>query len=138
MTAALNFFARHKFLRFLIVIITLGAAYYALMRLTGLSLFCPVNKLTGLACPGCGVTHFFVHILHFEFAEAFRENLAISVLIPVWAVTAAAVGIKNGFSGFYQNRFVKSLAWVSVALLIIFGVVRNLPGCEFLLPSYMR
>ena len=30
------------------------------------------------------------------------------------------------------------LLWGSVAVLLLFGVLRNLPGLEFLLPSYLR
>lgn len=132
------FFARHKLLRSFIIIALLGAAYYVFMRVTGLSLFCPVNKLFHVACPGCGVTHFFTRLINFEFAEAMRENVAVALLIPVWAVSLAAVGIKRRFKGVTGSRYIKILAWVSVALLVVFGVVRNLPGCEALLPSYMR
>ena len=135
---ASNLLSKHKILRGVLILLAVGAAYYAFVKLTGLSLFCPIQKITGRACPGCGISHFCMDLVEFRFAEAFRENVAVAVLLPVWGVSAAAVYLKNGAQGFKKSRALNILAWVSVVLLVVFGVVRNLPGCEFLLPSYMQ
>ena len=37
-----------------------------------------------------------------------------------------------------NSRAEKLLLWGSLVFLLLFGVVRNLPHMEFLLPSYFR
>ena len=37
-----------------------------------------------------------------------------------------------------NGRFERILACICVVLLLLFGILRNLPGMEFLLPSSMR
>jgi len=130
--------ARNRAVRRLFFVFAAGTVYYLFVRLTGITLFCPVQKVTGLACPGCGISHFFMDLAEFRFADAFLENVAVASLIPVWGLSVAAVYIKNGAAGVKSSRFLNALAWVSVAILAVFGVVRNLPGCAFLLPSYLR
>jgi len=36
--------------------------------------FCPFRAITGKPCPGCGMTHAFIHISQFKFITAFKEN----------------------------------------------------------------
>lgn len=38
--------------------------------------FCLMQKLLGLPCPGCGVCHSVISILHFNFAAAWQSNPA--------------------------------------------------------------
>jgi len=35
---------------------------------------CIFKAVTGKPCPGCGMTHAFIHISQFEFIKAFHEN----------------------------------------------------------------
>ena len=73
-----------------------------------------------------------------RFYDAFRENVATAVILPLLGVSFAAVYIKSGAQGVKSSRFLRILAWGGVAALAVFGVLRNLPGFEFLLPSYLR
>lgn len=118
--------------------LALGVAYYAFVRLTGITLFCPFQKLTGLACPGCGMAHMCTDILELRFYDAFRENAAAAVILPFLGISAACVALKKGAAAVSRSRPLNIALWVCVALLVAFGIVRNLPGCEFLLPSYLR
>lgn len=53
------FFRTHrKQLRTAGIFFLLGLAYYIVTQLTPLRIPCLFQKITGLACPGCGISHF--------------------------------------------------------------------------------
>ena len=115
------------------VFLLLGLAYFLLTQLTPLRIPCIFQKITGFACPGCGMTHLCMQLLRLDFAGAAGENLAAALLAPLWL---AGILIRALFSK--GSRAENILLWGSVAVLLLFGVLRNLPGLEFLLPSYLR
>lgn len=79
------FFRTHrKQLRTASIFFLLGLAYYIVTQLTPLRIPCLFQKITGLACPGCGISHFCIRLLHLDFLGAARENLAIALLSPLW------------------------------------------------------
>lgn len=120
------------------IVAALGLGYYILTRLTPFRIPCVFQKITGLACPGCGVTHFCMRLLQLDFSGAARENLALTVLLPVWMGALLIRVIWHPRWLQKNSRGEKILLWGSIAVLLVFGVVRNLPGMEFLLPSYRR
>ena len=64
-------------------------AYTALILVIGRGLYCPVWKLTGLLCPGCGVTRMCLALLRLDVAAAWRANAAL-LLGPAGAALLAA------------------------------------------------
>ena len=40
------------------ILLGIGFAYYLLIQFTPFHLFCVFQRITKLACPGCGITHF--------------------------------------------------------------------------------
>jgi hypothetical protein len=85
---------------------------------------CQFHALTGWDCPGCGglrATHF---LLRGEFREAFRLN-------PLWVVGAPvllgwmAYAIWSRAKG-REVRFSEKAAYTSAAVILLFGVLRNL------------
>lgn len=89
---------------------------------------CPLFALTGLACPGCGLTRGFHALFHGDLARAFHFN----ALIPLWAVIISWVWLSllllavrgRGLSMWpTKPRFL----WVFFTLLLVFGVLRNIP-----------
>jgi hypothetical protein len=47
---------------------------------------CPFRRLTGLPCPGCGLTRAGRHLLRGEFREAFWDNAMVPVVLAIAAV----------------------------------------------------
>lgn len=83
---------------------------------------CLLHEMTGLHCPGCGMTRATHALLHGDVPGAFRFNPLVMALLPLGALALAfrfRVGIKT--------------AWVLVLLVIVFGVLRNLPSWPFVL-----
>jgi hypothetical protein len=46
---------------------------------------CYFRKMTGLDCPGCGLTRGFIALCHGNFAEAFRVNALTYLVAPFFA-----------------------------------------------------
>lgn len=49
--------------------------------------FCPIKKLTGIPCPGCGMTRAWICVFHLDIAGAFRYHPMFWTL-PVFMVFA--------------------------------------------------
>ncbi|MFJ6710380.1 DUF2752 domain-containing protein [Streptomyces sp. NPDC091265] len=95
---------------------------------------CPLLRLTGIYCPGCGGLRSAHAVAHGDIAAAFGSNaLAVigygifAVLWFVWMVRAAA--------GKPVRITLKPVHWWGIgAVLLIFTVVRNLPFGSVLAP----
>lgn len=120
------------------ILLGIGFAYYLLIQFTPFHLFCVFQRITKLACPGCGITHFLVRLLHFDIPGAVQENVAVAGLILLWGPLLFIRVIWHPKWLQKNGRFERILACICVVLLLLFGILRNLPGMEFLLPSSMR
>ena len=85
--------------------------------LDGLTPGCMFRNVTGLHCPGCGMTRATHALMHGDVATAFRFNPVGFVLFPV---ALAATGLE-------------AIAWALVVILIGFWILRNLPWWPFTL-----
>lgn len=104
-----------------------GLLYGIFVSYTGLAIPCLFRKVTGLLCPGCGVTGMCVALLHLNWKGAFFCHPVLFVLLlPLTAVFICSVAgyVQNG--RFRFARWQNLILYVSVAALVIFGVVRNL------------
>ena len=111
------------------VLLCAGLFYAWITRRTGIGLPCLFYTLTGLKCPGCGVSRMCTALLRGDVGEAFRQNRAILLLLPVGAYVAASwcVGyIRTGTR--VQRGAPKAAAWTIVAVLAAFGLARNFLG----------
>ena len=57
-------------------------AYFFVYKYTGLSIQCPIHYMTGLYCPGCGITRMLFAIIKLDFYQAFRYNPLVFILLP--------------------------------------------------------
>jgi Protein of unknown function (DUF2752) len=82
---------------------------------------CPLYWLTGLHCPGCGTQRALHALLHGRWQQAASHNLLAALYVPVLA-----------FGGLERLRAELSgrpwFGWLTVALVLAFAVLRNLPG----------
>ncbi len=98
---------------------------------------CLFHHLTGLNCPGCGMTRAAHATLHGRFGEAFRFNPLGMVLLPL-----ACVGVGIETLGWIRRKPLPCRlsvgavgAWGIVWLVIGFWILRNLPWWPFTLLS---
>lgn len=124
-----------KFIVMLAAIFAAGVIYYILVK-AGFAIPCIFHKLTGLYCPGCGVTTMCVRLVHLDFYGAFRSNPVVFVMIPIIAV----IFLKQKYSALKYGKISKS-KWITVTevimiiILILFGILRNIPCFAFLQPQ---
>ena len=112
----------------LIVVVLCGLLYCAFTSLTGLGIPCPFRVLTGLKCPGCGVTTLFVELFHLNFEAAFLANPLTFCLLPFFValiVYLCVIYVKKG--SLQLPNWVTGVVIAIVVLYVIFGIVRNLP-----------
>ncbi|MFF4797535.1 DUF2752 domain-containing protein [Streptomyces sp. NPDC001351] len=95
---------------------------------------CPLYRLTGLYCPGCGGLRSAHSFIHGDFLAALQANalavvgyLGFAVLWTVWVVRAAR---GRPFRLELRSRQL----WVLGTLSLVFTVVRNLPFGGWLHP----
>lgn len=111
-----------------------GAAFVAYFDPSKAGFFpvCPLFALTGLACPGCGMTRGFHSLFHGDIISAIDFN----ALVPVWAVIFGYVFVSlalmavrgKGLPIWPTNpRFL----WAFMIVLLTFGVLRNIPLYPF-------
>ncbi|MFE9447680.1 DUF2752 domain-containing protein [Streptomyces sp. NPDC006739] len=95
---------------------------------------CPLYRLTGLYCPGCGGLRSAHAFIHGDFLGALRDNaagvaayLGFAVLWTVWVVRAV-----RGRP--VPTELGRTQMWTVGALLLVFTLVRNLPFGGWLHP----
>jgi len=110
----------------------LGVLYFFDPATHGFYPGCLFHKLTGLDCPGCGGLRAAHHLLHGEFAAAFRYNPLLVVSTPVLLFLLGRKWIKMQ-TGAQDSVGTRShdFYWVFLLVLVIFGIVRNLPFAAF-------
>ncbi len=124
-----------KFFAAVIIIITAGLLYYLIIKLTGFAIPCYIRKITGLYCPGCGVTGMCISLLKMDFAGAIKHNFAIVTLLPFLLYIFGVVSYR--YIRYCTKNMKKQeniLIWIMIGYMIIFGVLRNLPMFSFLTP----
>ena len=123
-------------LRRIVIICATGILYYTWLKLTGIGIPCIIHLITGLYCPGCGNTHFVIDILNLNFKKAFRDNAASAILLPVWLLYLIIIFIKKIINPNAKLFLFNIIIFISCIILILFGIIRNIPGFEFLLPEW--
>jgi hypothetical protein len=93
---------------------------------------CGFLELTGIPCPGCGLTTAFAHLARADLAAAFSANPGAVPLftLTLLAVPFAAVGVVTArpFEPVIVNRATSRVAILVVAVLILGWVFRACPG----------
>jgi hypothetical protein len=95
---------------------------------------CPLFQMTGIACPGCGMTRGFHALFHGEILTALDFN----AMVPLWAFVFAylfaamfviAVRGRSPKLTIFKPKYI----WGFFILMLVFAVVRNLPYYPFTL-----
>lgn len=99
----------------------------------GIAIPCIFNKITGLYCPGCGITRMCLSLLKGEIYQAFRFNPIIFIDIPLIIIFLI---IEKCFKNSKNTKEIMSILFIILLIItIIFGILRNIPQFSFLAPT---
>ena len=96
---------------------------------------CLFHKITGLNCPGCGMTRALFALLHGDFSTALRDNALFVAGIFLlggrggWLAVEKIRGQRSG--EFFRVNWL----WPVLFVALVFTVLRNLPAFSFLSPE---
>ncbi len=89
---------------------------------------CLFHRLTGLDCPGCGGLRAMHQLLHGHVGQAFYLNALVVLGLPLVAGLAAREMWRWARGGPPPRWLIRpTWLWVLLTVLVIFGVLRNLP-----------
>lgn len=123
-------------IRDIIVLIVIFLIYAVLIIRFDIGIPCVFYEITGLYCPGCGITRLCLSLFEGDVYQAFRYNPIIFIDLPILFI----LFVLNIF--FKNNKNIKKITDVIIIFLatitIIFGVIRNIPIFSFLAPTQIR
>ena len=110
------------------VILAVGCAYCVWLALTGIGIPCVFHLVTGLKCPGCGVSRMLVALFRLDFRAAFEYNAVLLCMLPLLLALLTVSSVRYVKTGEQKmSRLENGTVWGMVILLLIWGVIRNLP-----------
>lgn len=117
-----------------IAILCLGIFLYILYDFH-IRIPCAFKTLTHLNCPSCGVSRMCVSISHGDIKSAFYYNQVLVFLTPLIALYYIFYQIRYIRTGQRKTSKLESNTMILIiVILIIYGIVRNLPFYPYRLP----
>lgn len=113
--------AERRKLRTLAAVLGAGAVYAVFASRFG-GLPCPFCLLTGLQCPGCGVTTLLLCLLHGDWQGAWTANPFLLATSPL----LGAILWRFWWKDSRPSRAWQTLAAGYIAALLLWGIVRNI------------
>jgi len=97
---------------------------------------CAFHEITGLYCPGCGVTRMFLSIAELNFYQAFRYNPFVFVLLIIYLNYKLYYLIIWLFDrNKKQKKIPELIIYIILIVAILFGILRNIEIFNWLAPT---
>ncbi len=97
------------------------------------SIPCLFYEMTGLFCPGCGITRMFKALLNLEFYQAFRYNPLVFCYFFGYLLYLSLFYFLKKMKN-YTLKINPKLTTLLLIITIAFGILRNIPIFSFLQP----
>ena len=114
-----------------IVLVALGILYLKVISpVFHIHIPCVFKEITGLDCPGCGMTRAVLAMLDGDFYQAFRFNMLVFVLAPIYLL----------YLYFERKNKQRSSKYLMGGMLILSGlffILRNTEMFNFLAPTQL-
>ncbi len=109
-----------------------GVAWYFDPEKVSFLPVCPLLKLTGFACPGCGLTRGFHALFHGDVVTAldFNALLPLYGLLFGYFFISLVLVVRRG-RGLPIDLLRPAILWTFLGVAVVFTVLRNLPYYPF-------
>ena len=115
-----------RFSALIFSVLSIGLLYALAVNIIGFGIPCIFRTVTGLKCPGCGVSEMCLSLLRLDFSHAFRANPAIMLLTPAWIFIFADISVRYIRTGSkVPGKAANVTAIFAAVVLVAFGVIRN-------------
>ena len=115
------------------VFCVLLVGYYFANKYIGIAVECPIHFITGYYCPGCGITRMLFSTIKLDFYQAFRFNPLVFILMVLYIIYFI---IKYLFKA--NIKVPDKALYGLIAILIIYGILRNIPLFSYLEPTIIH
>lgn len=112
-----------------LIFVIIGVLYGLFYIATGIGIPCTFYKITGLSCPGCGITRMCVALMQGDILSAIRSNAMLFFLTPLLLYIFGGYLLRYIRTGRWEVPRWQTIAmYIMIALLVLFGIVRNIIG----------
>ena len=103
-----------------------GILYYVFIKITGFSIPCIFRMITGLLCPGCGITRCLTALADLQLKKAFSYNQYVFFAGPIILFLI----IKNDiiyvrYGNRRSSKFDNALILICIITGLLYAVIRN-------------
>jgi hypothetical protein len=95
---------------------------------------CLFHSLTGLNCPGCGMTRALYALLHGNLRLALKDNALFVLTFVAMIVWSAKLAVRKLRKQPLEFIIAPKFFWAFLVIGFVFAVIRNLPGFYWLSP----
>lgn len=87
---------------------------------------CPSRLITGVPCPGCGLTRSVTSLEHGDVAKAWRYNPfgIVAMLVILWYVVRPVLGERR-VERVENWRLTRAVGWLVLVTFVVHGVARG-------------
>ena len=108
-------------------LLLLGLCYAAFIHITGWAIPCPFRLVTGLKCPGCGVTTMCLALLRLDFIGAWQANAGLLLAAPLLLTAVGSMAAQYVRTGTWRiHRRITVCLWIALGILLAHGIWRLL------------
>lgn len=113
----------------LAVLLAVGIAYFLICYRLGFGLPCMFNKITGLKCPGCGITRMCISLLKGDIYSAWVYNRGVLIILPLIAYfLAREIYLYVRYNNMTLQKWERVVAVIAIIYLLTFALLRNFLG----------
>ena len=125
---------KYSKMKLILILISFLIIYFILNELLDVGIPCLFYEITGYYCPGCGITRLLFSLLKLDFYQAFRYNPLIFILIIITGIYWLVKFILKKFINI-SIAIPNYVYYILLVIVIIFGILRNIPMFDFLSPT---